>query len=60
MFKKIMTLFVLLAFSASNAQIVINELDTDSPSTNDKQFVEIFNCPRIPLMGQGELIWPEK
>ena len=39
MFKKIMTLIVLLAFSASNAQIVINELDTDSPSTNDKQFV---------------------
>ena len=47
-----MTLFVLLAFSVSNAQIVINELDTDTPSTNDKQFVELKSAtPNFSLNG---------
>ncbi|MDN3677819.1 endonuclease [Flavobacterium paronense] len=41
MFKKIMLLLAFLAFSVSNAQIVINELDSDTPSTNDKQFIEL-------------------
>ena len=31
----------LTVFSVSNAQIVINELDSDTPSTNDKQFIEL-------------------
>jgi hypothetical protein len=52
MFKKIMPLFLLLAFSVSNAQIVINELDTDTPSTNDKQFVELKSAtPNFSLNG---------
>jgi hypothetical protein len=41
MFKKIMPLFLLLAFSVSNAQIVINELDTDTPSTDVLEFIEL-------------------
>ena len=47
-----MPLFLLLAFSVSNAQIVINELDTDTPSTNDKQFVELKSAtPNFSLNG---------
>ena len=41
MFKKLLPLLVLLAFSVSNAQIVINELDSDTPSTDDKEFIEL-------------------
>ena len=41
MFKKIMPLFILLAFSVSNAQIVINELDADTPSTDVLEFIEL-------------------
>lgn len=41
MFKKIMPLLVLLAFSVSNAQIVINELDADTPSTDVLEFIEL-------------------
>ncbi len=31
----------LTVFSVSKAQVVINELDSDTPSTNDKQFIEL-------------------
>ncbi|MCF6128057.1 endonuclease [Flavobacterium sp. AS60] len=41
MFKKILPLLVLLAFSVSNAQIVINELDADTPSVDEKEFIEL-------------------
>ena len=41
MFKKLLLLMALTVFSVSNAQIVINELDSDTPSTNDKQFIEL-------------------
>ena len=41
MFKKIMPLLVLLAFSVSNAQVVINEIDPDTPSTDTKEFIEL-------------------
>ena len=41
MFKKIMLLIVLTVFSVSNAQIVINELDSDTPSTDVLEFVEL-------------------
>jgi hypothetical protein len=52
MFKKLMSLLVLLACSIGNAQIVINELDTDTPSTNDKQFVELKSAtPNFSLNG---------
>ena len=41
MFKKLLLLMALTVFSVSSAQIVINELDSDTPSTNDKQFIEL-------------------
>lgn len=41
MFKKLLLLMALTLFSVSSAQIVINELDSDTPSTNDKQFIEL-------------------
>ena len=34
-------LFAVLAFAKAESQVVINELDADTPSTNDKQFVEL-------------------
>lgn len=34
-------LFVVLAFAKAESQVVINELDADTPSTNDRQFVEL-------------------
>ena len=33
---------VVFAFAKANSQIVINELDADTPSTNDRQFVELL------------------
>ncbi len=33
--------FILFAFAKANSQILINEIDADTPSTNDKQFVEL-------------------
>lgn len=32
---------VALAFAKAESQVVINELDADTPGTNDKQFVEL-------------------
>ncbi|WP_298954293.1 endonuclease [uncultured Nonlabens sp.] len=34
-------LFAVLAFAKAESQVFINELDADTPSTNDKQFVEL-------------------
>ncbi|WP_405369305.1 endonuclease [Nonlabens sp. Asnod2-A12] len=34
-------LIVVLAFAKAESQVVINELDADTPSTNDRQFVEL-------------------
>ena len=52
MFKKLLLLMALTVFSVSNAQIVINELDSDTPSTNDKQFIELKSTtPNFSLNG---------
>lgn len=41
MLKKLLFLIVLISFSVSNAQVFINELDCDTPSTDVKEFVEL-------------------
>ncbi|WP_136152935.1 endonuclease [Flavobacterium sangjuense] len=52
MLKKILLLMALTVFSVSNAQIVINELDADTPSTDTKQFVELKSTtPFMALNG---------
>jgi len=52
MFKKIFFLISLVAFSISNAQVVINELDSDTPSTDDKEFIELKSAtPNFSLNG---------
>lgn len=45
--------FLLMAFcSISNAQIVINEIDSDTPSIDDREFVELkSDVPNFPLDG---------
>ncbi len=50
--KKLLFAFLLLCGSLANAQLVINEFDSDTPSTNDKQFVEIKSAtPNFSLTG---------
>ena len=45
-------LFILFIGVSSFAQIVINELDCDTPSTDDKEFVELLSeTPNFPLDG---------
>ncbi len=52
MLKKLFFSFVFLCFSLSNAQIVINELDSDSPSTDVKEFIELkSSTPNFSLNG---------
>lgn len=52
MFKKLLFLIVFACFSISNAQIVINELDADTPSTDVKEFIELKTpSPFTPLDG---------
>ena len=41
MFKKLLCLIALACFSVSNAQVVINEIDPDTPSTDTKEFIEL-------------------
>jgi len=50
---KIFTLIVLLfAFAKANSQVVINELDTDTPGTDDQEFVELLStAPFFSLNG---------
>ena len=52
MFKKLRFLLLILSFSVSNAQVVINELDSDTPSTDDKEFIELKSTtPNFSLNG---------
>ncbi|WP_370637777.1 endonuclease [Flavobacterium wongokense] len=51
MLKKLLFLIALISFSA-NAQVVINELDSDTPSTDDKEFIELKSTtPNFSLTG---------
>lgn len=50
--KKIFTLLLLFAFISLNAQVVINELDSDTDSIDDLEFVELkTNNPYTSLDG---------
>ena len=52
MLKKLLFSVALFTIFQSNAQIVINELDSDTPSTNDKQFLELKSTtPNFALDG---------
>lgn len=52
MTKKILQIFLLLATNFMFSQVVINELDSDTPSTDDKEFVELKSTvPNFPLDG---------
>lgn len=50
--KNIFTLLVFLFTYVSYGQVVINELDCDTPSTDDKEFIELKSTtPNFPLDG---------
>ncbi|WP_281336864.1 endonuclease [Flavobacterium eburneipallidum] len=50
--KNLLALLLFLFAFASNAQVVINELDSDTPSTDDKEFIELKSVtPNFPLDG---------
>jgi len=50
--KTFVYLFVFLLTSISYGQVVINELDSDTPSTDDKEFIELKSTvPNFPLDG---------
>ena len=50
--KKIFTLFVILFTYIAHGQVVINELDSDTPSTDDREFIELKSTtPNFPLDG---------
>lgn len=52
MIKKITFIILVLSATFSNAQIVINELDCDTPSTDDKEFIELKSTsPNFSLDG---------
>ncbi|MGL2964731.1 endonuclease [Flavobacterium sp. RSB2_4_14] len=52
MFKNLLSFLLVLVFSISNAQVFINELDSDTPSTDDKEFIELKSTiPNFPLDG---------
>lgn len=52
MIKKIVTLWLLIISNVTFGQIVINELDSDTPSIDDKEFVELkSNVPFFSLNG---------
>ncbi|RZJ70705.1 endonuclease [Flavobacterium sp.] len=52
MFKNTLGFLLLLCSFSSFSQVVINELDSDTPSTDDKEFVELkSNVPNFPLDG---------
>ncbi len=54
-FEHMKNIFFVLAFLTvllSNAQVVINELDSDTPSTDDKEFIELKSAtPNFSLDG---------
>jgi hypothetical protein len=50
--KRLLFVFLTLFCVSSQAQLVINEFDSDTPSTNDKQFIEIKSAiPNFSLNG---------
>lgn len=52
MFKKVLFYFLLFTTFSFQAQIVINELDSDTPSTDDKEFIELKSSTAFfPLDG---------
>ncbi|HSD14084.1 MAG TPA: endonuclease [Flavobacterium sp.] len=52
MFKKILLLFIVFISNAGFGQIVINELDSDTPSTDVLEFIELKSAtPNFPLDG---------
>ena len=52
MFKKLLQIACLFIVLSLNAQVVINELDTDTPSVDDKEFVELKSAtPNFSLNG---------
>ena len=52
MFKKILSFFFFITFSITNAQVVINELDADTPSTDNLEFIELKSVtPNFSLDG---------
>lgn len=52
MMKKLLIIFIALVSNASFGQVVINELDPDTPSTDVKEFIELkSDTPNFPLDG---------
>lgn len=52
MFKKYFSLLFFFIATISSGQVVINELDSDTPSIDDKEFVELKSVtPNFPLDG---------
>ncbi|MCG2612313.1 endonuclease [Flavobacterium sp. SM15] len=52
MIKKLLIFCVVLISNATFAQLVVNELDADTPSTDVKEFIEIKSAtPNFPLDG---------
>lgn len=52
MLKKLLFSFFLLTSFMAQCQIFINELDSDTPSTDDKEFIELKSVtPNFPLDG---------
>ena len=50
--KKIFTLLLFVFSYIASAQVVINELDSDTPSTDDREFIELKSTtPNFPLDG---------
>ncbi len=50
--KNTFTLLVILFTCVTYGQVVINELDSDTPSTDDKEFIELKSAtPNFPLDG---------
>jgi endonuclease I len=50
--KKLFSIFILLLSQLAISQIVINELDCDTPGTDDKEFLELKSeTPNFPLDG---------
>ncbi|MBA4135010.1 MAG: ribonuclease [Flavobacterium sp.] len=52
MFKKILCYLLVLSTSMIEAQVIINEFDSDNPSTDDKEFIELKSAtPNFSLNG---------
>jgi hypothetical protein len=50
--KKLLSLILLFFFCITNAQVVINELDSDTPGTDTMEFIELKSeTPNFPLDG---------